>query len=442
MKFMDTNKPTEKSRNPEKYPPPLAFHIMAKPTGARCNLNCEYCFFLKKEQLYPDSSFKMSDELMESYIKQTIEAHQVPRVTIAWQGGEPTLMGLDFFKKVVKVIKRYKKPGTQIEHTIQTNGVLIDEKWCEFLSRNNFLVGLSLDGPRRMHDKYRKDKAGNSVFDRVMKAVRLMQRFNVEFNILCTVNSENSKYPLEVYKLFRDEVKARYIQFIPIVERENESGNQEGTTITNRSVRPKQYGIFLNTIFDEWVHNDVGTMFIQLFDGVLSAWLHGSSSLCIFRPSCGDSIALEHNGDLYSCDHFVEPGYLLGNVMETPLIELVSSEKQRNFGRSKWETLPKFCLDCEYVFACNGECPKNRVLTAPDEEPGLNWLCEGLKDFFSHTKKYMNMMADLLKEGKSAPDIMEMLTSEENKKDQYPVVGRNEPCPCGSGKKYKKCHGK
>jgi len=246
---------------PVQIQPPRAFHVMAKPTGSRCNLNCAYCFFLKKEQLYPESSFRMSDEIMESYVRQTIEAHQIPQVTIAWQGGEPTLMGLDFFRRAVEVEKKYKRPGMQIENTLQTNGVLIDENWCKFLRDNKFLVGLSLDGPRRLHDAYRRDRAGNSVFDEVMKAARLMKKYNVEFNILCTVNAENSKHPLEVYRFFRDELRAQYIQFIPIVERDNETGSQEGTRITDRSVRPEQFGRFLIEIFDEWVRRDVGKMF-------------------------------------------------------------------------------------------------------------------------------------------------------------------------------------
>lgn len=425
-----------------KYPPPQAFHVMAKPTGAKCNLNCEYCFFLKKERLYPGSSFRMSDETMESYIRQTIEAHKIPQVTIAWQGGEPTLMGLDFFRKAVEVEKKYLKPGMQIENTLQTNGVLLNEEWCRFLHENTFLVGLSMDGPRRLHDAYRKDMAGNSVFDRVVNAVRLMQEHKVEFNILCTVNSENSKYPLEVYRFFRDELKAQYIQFIPIVERDNETGNLEGVKITDRSVQPLQYGKFLNAIFDEWVRKDVGSMFIQHFDGTLASWIRGFSSLCIFRPFCGDGFALEHNGDLYSCDHFVEPAYLLGNINETPLIDMVSSDQQRQFGRSKGETLPHYCHECEFVFACNGECPKNRVLAAPDGEPGLNWLCEGLKEFFAHTKPYMVKMGEILRKGENAGVIMKILKEEEEaESEKFKGTGRNDPCPCGSGKKYKKCCG-
>ena len=401
-----------------------AFHVMAKPTGARCNLACEYCFFLKKERLYPGSAFRMSDEIMERYIRQTIEAHRVPAVTIAWQGGEPTLMGLDFFRRAVAAEKKYAGHGIRVENTLQTNGVLINEEWCRFMHENNFLVGLSLDGPRQMHDAFRRDKRGKSVFDRVVRAARLMQDHKVEYNILCTVNSVNSMHPHEVYRFFRDELGARYLQFIPIVERDNETGNQEGTRVTNRSVEPAQYGRFLIDIFDEWVRRDVGTMFIQFFDGVLASWLRGYSTLCILRPTCGQGVALEHNGDVYSCDHYVEPRYLLGNITETPLAELVSSEQQRSFGRAKSETLPRYCRECRFLFTCYGECPKNRVLMTPDGEPGLNWLCKGLKAFYAHTEGHMQIMADLLRRGRYADGIMKILSDEETPGEKTIVGGR------------------
>ncbi|MEI6915353.1 MAG: anaerobic sulfatase maturase, partial [Armatimonadota bacterium] len=296
---------------------PQAFHVMAKPTGAKCNLKCDYCFFLTKEQLYPDSRFRMTDEVMQSYIRQTIEAHRTPQVTIAWQGGEPTLMGLDFFKRAVDFELEVMRPGMTVENTLQTNGVLLDDAWCEFLSEKRFLVGLSLDGPRDLHDTYRRDKGGNSVFDKVIGAARLMQKHNVEFNILCTVNAANSMRPLDVYKFFRDELNTPYLQFIPIVERDHSTGDLDCMRITDRSVQSGQYGKFLIEIFDEWVRRDVGKMFVQFFDGVLASYLRGRSSLCILQPTCGEGVALEHNGDVYSCDHFVEPRYLLGNIVET-----------------------------------------------------------------------------------------------------------------------------
>ena len=418
------------------------FHVMAKPTGARCNLACDYCFFLKKDRLYPESDFRMSDETMEAYIRQTIEGHNVPEVTVAWQGGEPTLMGLDFFRRAVAVEKKYARPGQRVENSFQTNGILIDEDWCRFFHDNNFLVGLSLDGPRKLHDAYRHDKGGQPVFDKVERAARLMQKHGVEFNLLCTVNAANSRRPLEVYRYFRDELGARYIQFIPIVERDNETGSQEGPRLTDRTVDSSQYGRFLIEIFDEWVRRDVGIMFVPFFDAVLASYLFGQSSLCVLRPACGDALALEHNGDLYSCDHFVEPACRLGNIGETPIAELASSERQRAFGRAKTETLPRFCRECAFLFTCHGECPKNRVLATPDGEPGLNWLCQGLKAFFVHVDRPMKIMADLLRRGQCADGIMKIMTEGEGRGFPGPGrTGRNDVCPCGSGLKYKKCHG-
>lgn len=417
-----------------------AFHVMAKPTGARCNLRCAYCFFLKKDQLYPGGSFRMSDAVMDSYIRQTIAAHKVPQVTIAWQGGEPTLMGLDFFRRAMAVEKKYTPPGWTIENTLQTNGVLIDEEWCGFLKENRFLVGLSLDGPKPMHDVYRHDRKGRSVYDRVIRAARLMQAHGVDFNILCTVNAVNSRHPLEVYRFFRDELGAPFLQFIPIVERKNDTGFQEGNRVTDRSVRPEQYGRFLIAIFDEWVRNDVGQMFVQFFDGALAAWVRGKSTLCVLRPECGEGVALEHNGDLYSCDHFVEPAHLLGNIMEAPMADLVGSEQQRVFGSRKSDTLPAYCRNCEYLFACNGECPKNRIAETPEGEPGLNYLCPGLKAFFRHVDRPMRIMAELLRRGRYADEVMKILAEEDAVKS-LANAGRNDPCPCGSGRKYKKCCG-
>jgi len=415
---------------------------MAKPTGSACNLNCEYCFFLKKEKLYPGSHFRMSDEVHESYIRQLLEAHQVPQVTVAWQGGEPTLMGLDFFRRSVELQKKYAKPGTRIENTFQTNGILLNDEWCRFFQENNFLIGLSLDGPKELHDFYRKDKGRKGTFDRVIQAARLLQAHKVEFNILCTVNSKNADRPLDVYRFFRDELRANYIQFIPIVERDNESGFQEGNKVTDRSVGPEQWGHFLIAIFDEWQKRDVGTTFVLNFDGALAGWLDMAGTVCIFGPTCGLGMALEHNGDLYSCDHFVEPNYSLGNILKTPLIELVASEKQRKFGRDKKDTLPQTCLECEFLRVCHGECPKNRFVEAPGDGPALNYLCAGYKAFFKHADKALRIMADLLRRDRPASEVMAILAREEMEfKRKLAQSGRNDPCPCGSGNKVKKCHG-
>jgi serine-type anaerobic sulfatase-maturating enzyme len=420
-----------------------AFHVMAKPTGPRCNLDCAYCFFLKKERLYPGSDFRMSDEVMESYVRQTVEAHQVPEVTIAWQGGEPTLMGLDFFRRSVELQKKYAKPGTRIENTFQTNGILLNDEWCQFFQENNFLIGLSLDGPKELHDFYRKDRGGHGTFNRVLRAGRLLQKHKVEFNILCTVNSKNSNHPLEVYRFFRDELGAHYIQFIPIVERDNETGYQEGNKVTDRSVRPDQLGRFLIGIFDEWVKKDVGNTFVLNFDGALAGWLGMAGTVCIFGPTCGLGMALEHNGDLYSCDHFVEPNHYLGNILKTPMIDLVASEKQRRFGQGKKASLPRYCRKCDVLHICNGECPKNRFLETPDGEPGLNYLCAGYKAFFKHADKPMRIMADLIRRGKLAEEVMKVIGAEEKARERVSMKPvRNEPCFCGSGLKFKKCHGK
>jgi uncharacterized protein len=422
---------------------PQAFHIMAKPTGSACNLQCDYCFFLKKERLYPGSDFRMSDEVHEAYIQQLFDAHRVPQVTVAWQGGEPTLMGLDFFRRSVELQKKYQKPGTRIENTFQTNGILLDDEWCQFFHENNFLVGLSLDGPQKLHDTFRKDKGGHGTFEKVVKALRLLQKHRVEFNILCTVNAINTEHPLTVYRFFRDDVHAQYIQFIPIVERANESGNQEGDKVTDRSVRPEPFGHFLIEIFDEWVKRDVGKTFVLNFDGALAGWLNMAGTVCIFGPTCGQGMALEHNGDLYCCDHFVEPNYYLGNILKTPMIELVASEKQRRFGQDKLDTLPRYCRECDVRFVCNGECPKNRFMKTQDGEPGLNYLCTGFKQFFKHADPTMKIMANLLRQGRCADEIMDMHAAPDTRHGAADAnVGRNDPCPCRSGKKFKHCHGR
>lgn len=416
---------------------------MAKPRGAICNLDCKYCFFLKKERLYPGSNFRMSHEVLESYIRQILEAHQGQEVTVAWQGGEPTLMGLDFFRRSIEYEKKYQRPGSVIYNTLQTNGTLLDDEWCAFLHEHKFLVGLSLDGPKELHDAYRMDKGGRSVFDKVMRAVRLLQKHKVEFNILATINAANSGHPLAVYQFFRDDVGVQFIQFIPIVERDNETGFVEGNAVTNRSVKPKQFGHFLNAIFDEWVRRDVGRIFVNYFDAALASWVGAPPALCITAATCGFAMALEHNGDLYSCDHFVEPRYLLGNIMDRPIVELAASDKQRQFGQNKRDMLPRYCRECKVLFACNGECPKNRFIEAPDGEPGLNYLCEGLKEFFMHIDRPMRIMGELLQQERPPAEVMQILAAEKTaSKARFTEASRNDPCPCGSGLKFKRCHGR
>jgi uncharacterized protein len=417
------------------------FHLLAKPTGALCNLGCKYCFFLSKKDLYPDSSFRMTDELLENYIRQYIEAQKAPLATIAWQGGEPTLMGLDFFRQSVKYEQKFRRPNMIIQNTMQTNGTLLDDEWCEFFWENNFLIGLSLDGPRELHDAYRVDKTGRPTFDRVMRAAKLLRRHKVEYNILTTVHAANAEHPLEVYRFLRDEVKADFIQFIPIVERDNDTGFQEGDTVTDRSVKADQYGRFLISIFNEWVQKDVGRVFVQIFDVALAAWAGAPPGICAFSETCGTAMAMEHNGDMYSCDHFVEPKYFLGNINEKSMARIAGSAKQQKFGRDKLDSLPDYCRRCAVRFVCNGECPKNRFIKTSDGEPGLNYLCAGYREFFRHIDGPMRFMAHELRCGRAADGIMKY-----TKNGQIPQVvfkpGRNDPCPCGSGLKYKKCHGK
>ncbi len=419
---------------------PPAFHLLAKPTGAACNLDCAYCFFLDKEVLYPGSKFRMSDSLLEQYIRQLIESHQADEVAIAWQGGEPTLMGLDFFRRAMALAEKYRRPGMTFLHTIQTNGTLLDDDWAAFFKEHDFLIGISIDGPRELHDVYRVDKGGRPTFDKVMRGLRLLQKHGVEYNVLTTVNRVNADYPLEVYRFLRDEAGTTWMQFIPVVERINSDGltlYQEGATVSERSVQADQFGLFLSTIFDEWVRHDVGRIFVQTFEATLRNWLGlPTSGMCVFNKTCGTGLAIEHNGDLYSCDHFVEPNYLLGNIQKEHMLELVASPQQQKFGQDKLDSLPRYCLECDVRFACHGECPKNRFILTPDGEPGLNYLCAGFKEFFHHISFPMKIMAGLLRRGRDADEVMQIL-------DQtFAGVHRLDPCPCGSGLKYRQCHGR
>lgn len=421
---------------------PRAFHIMTKPRGAICNLDCAYCYFLSKELLYPGSRFRMADDLLEDYTRQYIEAQRVPEVTFAWQGGEPTLMGLPFFRRALELQQQYRRPGMRIHNTLQTNATMLDDDWCRFFKEQKILVGVSLDGPRELHDTYRVDKGGNPTFDRVMAGIALLKKHGVDFNILTTLHAGNAARPLEVYRFLRDEVGTQFMQFIPIVERENETGFQEGDQLTPRSVTGEQYGDFLIALFDEWVRRDVGRVFVQIFDVALAAWLGQRPGLCIFEETCGAALALEHNGDVYSCDHYVEPNHRLGNLQEIPLIELVASQQQRRFGRAKRDSLPRYCRECPVRFVCNGGCPKDRVLSTPDGEPGLNYLCAGYRAFFTHIDQPMQFMAAELRAQRPPATIMRALADEEAElKRRYARAGRNDACPCGSGEKFKRCHG-
>jgi uncharacterized protein len=430
-----------------KTAPPPAFHVMMKPRGAICNLDCQYCYFLAKEMLYPGSRFRMADELLEEYTRQYIAAQRVPEVTFAWQGGEPTLMGLDFFKRAVELQQKYRRPGMKVYNAFQTNGVLLNEDWCRFFKQHDFLIGVSIDGPQPLHDAYRVDKGGNPTFRKVMAGLALLKQHRVEFNILTTVHAANADHPLEVYHFLRDEAGAQFMQFIPIVELDNRESFgrsfQEGDRVTERSVTGQQYGQFLCAIFDEWVRRDVGRVFVQIFDVALAAWSGHRPGLCVFEETCGHALALEHNGDLFSCDHFVEPKYRLGNIQEIPLVEMVASAQQQRFGLDKRDTLPRYCRECEVRFVCNGGCPKDRILHTPEGEPGLNYLCAGFKRFFNHIDRPMRLMANELRHQRPPANIMAILAQEEMElRRRFAGAGRNDPCPCGSGRKFKHCHGR
>lgn len=403
-----------------------SYHLLAKPAGAACNLGCQYCFFLSKENLYGGESPLMDEPTLEAYIRQLMETSPGPEVHVSWQGGEPMLRGLEFFRRTVAMAAKYRKPHQRVLHTIQTNGTLIDDEWATFFKQHNYLVGLSIDGPREMHDAYRVNKQGGGSFDDVVRGWHCLRRQGVDVNVLCTIHAANMDHPLEVYRFFRDELGAEYIQLIPIVERATADTiatanqgwgglkgtdrplyRQEGSLVTERTVGAEQFGGFLTAIFDEWVTRDVGKVFVTTFDVALGSWL-GQHNLCIVAPKCGNALALEHNGDVYSCDHFVEPDYRLGNLKETPLKTLVSSERQRRFGDAKFDTLPKYCKECPVLFACYGECPRNRFIETPDGEAGLNYLCAGYKAFFTHIDGPMKIMGDLIRQGRYADEIMQM----------------------------------
>jgi uncharacterized protein len=385
--------------------PPECFHVLAKPKGAICNLACRYCFYSQKVDLYKDGSFFMTEEVLDSYIRQVIQGHSSTEVTIAWQGGEPTLMGLDFFKRSIEIERKYVRPGQTIVNTIQTNGSLLDDEWCAFLHDNNFLVGISIDGPRELHDQLRVDMSGRPTFDQVMRGLRLLQKHRVEHNALVTINAVNANHPLRVYRFLRDEAGFRYIQFIPIVERERCEDMKTASKVTKETVNPGKYGRFMMGTFDEWVKRDVGEIFVQTFDVALANWYGEPPTICTNAVTCGTALALEHNGDLYSCDHFVDREHLLGNILDTPMVALIGSQQQQKFGASK-ALLPRYCRVCDVRFACHGGCPKDRFSRTPHGEQGLNYLCSGYKSFFHHIDRPMRMMSDLLRQGRAPAEIM------------------------------------
>ena len=408
---------------------PATFHVLAKPTGAICNLDCSYCFYLEKEALYPGKRFRMRSDVAQAYIAQLIESHrEAAEITLAWQGGEPTLMGLSFFASMVSFAESIARKHQRLLHTIQTNGTLLTDDWARFFADKHFLVGISLDGPAELHDAYRVDKKGRPTHARVLDGLGHLRNHAVDYNVLCSVHSANVGRPTTVYRYLRDECGARFIQFIPIVEHQPSPTNPEA--VSSRSVDPLGWGRFLIEVFEEWIGRDVGRVFVQSFDATLASVVGAPPGVCVFAKTCGNAVALEHNGDLYSCDHFVDPDHRLGNIMTTHMLELISSPTQRRFGADKAATLPRACRECDVLFACNGECPKNRFATTADGEAGLNYLCAGYQAFFRRVHAPMRLMADLLRANRAAATISDIIAR----------APRNAPCPCGSGRKAKFCH--
>ena len=468
--------------------PAAGIHLMAKPTGPICNLDCSYCFYLEKEALFPERQrFLMSEEVLRTYVEQNIRTEPGPEVLFTWQGGEPMLRGLDFYRQAVRY-QRELAGGKTIRNALQTNGVLLDDEWCAFLSDAGFMVGISLDGPKEIHDAARVDKRGRPTFDAVMKGIALLKKYNIELNVLVTVTDQVSKHPLEVYQFLRRN-GLRHVQFNPVVERlpgtedaaagltfaqpgkaasrelaradkaaglafaqpgkvaSRESAQADkaaglafaqpgkaagrtsarpgkraggefeqprtspGSMVSEHSVAPAAYGEFLIAIFEEWVRHDVGTMFVMNFEWALASFMRLPATICLFAQDCGKALIVEHNGDVYSCDHFMYPQYRLGNLESDGLAQLANSQQQQIFGRSKSADLPEYCRRCEVRFACHGECPKNRFMTTPDGQPGLNYLCPSYKRYFTHIAKYMNAMAKLISHGQPAALIMTAIKS-------------------------------
>ncbi|NLE21666.1 MAG: anaerobic sulfatase maturase [Actinobacteria bacterium] len=376
---------------------PPSFRLLARPVGVTCGLDCASS---------PGTGTRMTDETLEQYIRQLLEAHRAPTVTISWQGGEPTLMGLEFFRRAVELGRRYARPDQTVVHAIQTSGSQVDAAWARFFAKNGFLVGISIDGPRELHDAYRRNKAGEPAFDVVMRGLDALREAEVDWNSLTTVNAANEDHAAEVYGFLRDECDCRFMQLIPVVERPCKNGVPFGYDVTQRSVSPEGWGQFLIDVFEEWVRHDVGQVFVQHFDAALANWFGEPSGFCVHSASCGTVLAMEASGDVYACEHFIEPDYLRGSIHERHLAELVSVEPQRWFGNGKQTALPQYCLECDVRFACHGGCVKDRIRHAPDGQPGLNYLCRGYKTFFHHIDEPMRRMCALLRERRPPAEIV------------------------------------
>jgi len=398
--------------------------VLAKPIGSVCDIACDYCFYLEKRELYPgERQFRMGDEVLAKYVEQYVAAQPGPVVEFVWHGGEPTLLGIDFYRRVLELQKPWRA-RKEIRNTLQTNAIGLDDAWCEFFKANGFFVGVSLDGPKEVHDRYRKDRHGQGTFDRVMAGVRLLQKHGVEFNALACVGRETAYKPLEVYRFFR-EAGIRFIQFTTIVEREPDAETkviklwlarpavldrpEPNTTVTPWTVEPEAYGDFLIAICEEWIRKDVGSVFVMNFEWALNAWIGAESPICIFAKNCGRAVALEHDGSVFACDHYVYPEYRLGNVLSGNLGNMVEASVAGGFGPHKEKSLPRYCRECEVKNACWGGCPKHRFAMTPDGEPGLHYLCAGYRKFFRHIRKYLRAMATLLEQGLPASAVMQAI---------------------------------
>ena len=408
------------------------FVVMAKPVGPVCNLNCPYCYYLAKTELFgPGEVYRMTDEVLEAYVAAFISASPGPLVHFVWHGGEPTLAGIPFYRRAIELQGRYLPEGWSCLNSLQTNGTLIDENWCAFLAEKRFAVGISIDGPQALHDASRLDRHGRPSHSRTMRGFRLLRAHGVDPDVLCTVNAVTARAPLEVYRYFVDQ-GVRWAQFIPVVEK----GPGGGPSAT--SVGPEAFGDFLCRIFDEWVRHDVNRTGVQNFLEALLVVTGQPANLCVMAESCGLALAIEHDGSVYSCDHFVDPAHRLGDVRRDGLARLVGSAEQLAFGQAKSSPLPEGCRECPVLFLCNGGCPKQRLV--PADGSGLNYLCPGYRAFYSHALPYLSRMAALAHVGRGVSEIMAQLaTEEQGERRRWLSTGRNHPCPCGSGRKYKQC---
>ena len=392
-------------------------YVMLKPAGAHCNLACKYCYYLEKNKLYPTAQrHLMSDEMLEQFTREYIEAQTMNQVLFTWHGGEPLLRSIDFYRKALSLQQKYAG-GRRIDNVIQTNGTLLTDEWCEFFAQNHWLVGISIDGPQPDHDHYRLTAAGKPSWEKVMQGIKLLKKHGVEWNAMAVVNAYNANHPLEFYRFFKEN-GCQFLQFTPIVERltRHEDGrtlaslaDKDEISLSEASVAPEQWGYFLCAIFDEWVRKDVGKIFVEIFDCTLANWMGISPGICAYSKECGHAGVMEHNGDVYSCDHFVFPEYKLGNIRDHSLIDMLYGEQQQEFSRLKHSSLPRQCKECDMEFACHGECPKNRFMKDKYGDSGLNYLCPGYYHYYQHVAPYMDYMKQELMAQRPPSNIMKVV---------------------------------